>query len=71
VTCTVVREDESTDSLDVDSLSMRGAMREITGYLLSQGYKPNGRWSAEVMSKEGDTLEAVRAFKPPANAEPS
>ena len=35
VNCMVVREDESTDnSLDVVSLSMRGAQREITGTLI-------------------------------------
>jgi hypothetical protein len=39
VMCMVVREDESTDILDVLSLSMRGAQREITGYLISHGYK--------------------------------
>lgn len=44
ITCMVVREDETTDSLDVESLSMRGAQREITGYLISGGYKPAGRW---------------------------
>jgi hypothetical protein len=31
VTCRVIREDESSYELDIDSLSMRGAQREITG----------------------------------------
>lgn len=42
--CMIVREDETTTSLDIDALSLRGAEREITGYLISQGYKPAGRW---------------------------
>lgn len=44
VACTVVNEDESTARYDVDSLSLRGAQREMTGYLISQGYEPVGRW---------------------------
>jgi hypothetical protein len=44
VTCRVVREDESTAELDIDSLSLRGAEREITGALINEGYKPTGRW---------------------------
>ena len=36
ITCTVVRDDESTYELDVDSLSMRGAQREMTGYFIAQ-----------------------------------
>ena len=48
VNCMMVREDESTDtSLDVMSLSMRGAQREVTGALIEWGYKPDGRWVQE------------------------
>lgn len=64
VTCTVVHEDESTTALDVDSLSMRGAMREITGYFIAQGYKPDGRWTTEAETPMNGTLEAMRRFKP-------
>jgi hypothetical protein len=63
VTCTVVREDESTEPLDIDSLSMRGAMREITGYLIEKGYKPVGRWSNEAMDNNGAAVEVMRRFK--------
>ena len=44
VTCRVVHEDETVDELEVRSLSRRGAQRELTGYLLEQGYQPAGRW---------------------------
>jgi hypothetical protein len=46
VSCKVVHADESTEELEIDSLSMRGAQREITGSLIKQGYKPDGRWAA-------------------------
>ncbi len=46
VTCTVVH-DESTEILGGDAFSMRGAQREITGYLISQGYEPPGRWETQ------------------------
>ncbi|MGH3685132.1 MAG: hypothetical protein ACRDSM_08775 [Pseudonocardiaceae bacterium] len=47
ITCTIVHDDESTRELDADSLSMRGAQREMTGYFISQGNEPVGRWEAE------------------------
>jgi hypothetical protein len=60
VTCTVVREDESTQELSVDSLSMRGAEREMTGHFIRQGYTPVGRW--ETTAGNG-VLEVMRIFK--------
>lgn len=62
VTCLVVFEDESTDSLDIDSLSMRGAQREITGWLIDQGYTPIGRWAVEE-GYGGKADETMRQFK--------
>jgi hypothetical protein len=47
VRCKVVYADESTEELEIDSLSMRSAQREITGWLIKQGYKPDGRWAAQ------------------------
>ncbi|WP_329064904.1 hypothetical protein [Amycolatopsis sp. NBC_01480] len=58
VNCMVVFDGEETTQLDVDSLSMRGAQREITGYLVQSGYEPVGRWSIEA---DGETS---RTFKP-------
>src|SRR5690348_7693346 len=52
ITCTVVLEDESTGALDVRSLSMRGAQREMTGYLIAQGYVPIGPWNVEAGGEE-------------------
>jgi hypothetical protein len=61
VYCWIVYEDESTDEdLEVKSLSMRGAQREITGYLIATGYEPVGRWRAEVE----DGSETMRQFRP-------
>jgi hypothetical protein len=58
VRCWYVREDESTAELDVDSLSLRGAEREVTGVLISEGFKPVGRWAEEA---DG---EVMRRFVP-------
>ena len=67
ITCTVVLEDERTSSLDVNSLSMRGAQREITGHLIANGYSPVGRWEVEAGSDNGsggkDAVETSRKFK--------
>jgi len=67
ITCTVVLENESTSTLEVNSLSMRGAQREITGYLIAHGYTPVGRWEVEAGSDNGyggkDTVETSRRFK--------
>jgi hypothetical protein len=64
VLCRVVFEDETVDHLDVESLSMRGAQREITGSLLKDGYTPAGRWEDEAVDvREDETIECVRRFK--------
>jgi hypothetical protein len=60
VTCRVVFEDESVTDLHVDSLSLRGAEREITGHLIAEGLKPAGRWQAE----DNDGREVSRRFTP-------
>lgn len=36
VSCKVVYGGESTEELEIDSLSMRGAQREISGWLIKQ-----------------------------------
>lgn len=58
IVCDVVHTDESTGSLSIDSLSMRGAQREITGWLIARGYEPAGRWESN------DDGESMRRFKP-------
>jgi hypothetical protein len=58
ITCMEVREDESARlGVQIDSLSMRGAQREATGWYINQGYEPVGRWEFET---EG---ESFRRFK--------
>jgi hypothetical protein len=57
ITCRVVFEDESTNQLDVESLSMRGAQREMTGWLIDRGYEPVGRWGIET---DGETMRQFR-----------
>jgi hypothetical protein len=62
VTCTVVFEDESTEALGVDSLSLRGAQREVTGQIIAMGFEPAGRWQDE--GTEADMAEeASRQFR--------
>lgn len=63
VTCMTVREDESYEYRDVDSLSVRGAQREMTGWLIANGYIPAGRWEIEE-TEDGQAIECVRRFKP-------
>jgi hypothetical protein len=65
ITCMVVYEDESTGGVDVDSLSLRGAQREITGWVVHRGYTPVGRWEPTAEDpEEGDAIEVTRRFKP-------
>jgi hypothetical protein len=63
IICTVVRDDESTYELDVDSLSMRGAQREMTGYFIAHSYEPADQWQVEVDGDRGP-VETVRRFTP-------
>jgi hypothetical protein len=70
VTCLVVRSDESIQSLDVDSLSLRGGQREITGVLISWGYEPVGRWEYTAGENDEDRYgETVRQFRPAKKAQ--
>jgi hypothetical protein len=61
--CTLVFEDESTSYPIVNSVSVRGAQRELTGLLVAHGYTPVGRWSDEGEDEDGYT-EWTRSFKP-------
>ena len=72
IRCMVVREDETTEELDadqVDSLSLRGAQREMTGWMLATGYQPAGRWQDARGPVPGggtwadEPTEVVRKFK--------
>ncbi len=60
VKCMVVYEDESTSEPDVDSLSMRGAQREMTSRLIGEGYEPAGRWKQQA---DGETCRQFRYKK--------
>jgi hypothetical protein len=65
VKCMVVREDESIYEIPVDALTVRGAEREITGWLISQGYEPAGRWDIAGRNEDtGDEYEVSRKFRP-------
>jgi len=61
VDCRIVREDETSDDYDMNSMSLRGAQREITGYLIGQGYRPAGRWETAAEDDRG-AAETVRRF---------
>jgi hypothetical protein len=58
VVCMIVAEDESIIYHRINSLSMRGGQREITGHLLGIGYQPVARWSLETQ----DGSETARQF---------
>lgn len=60
----IIKPDESGETQDIDSRSMNGAQREITSYLISQGYAPVGRWKIED-GESGLTTECSRTFRPP------
>jgi hypothetical protein len=61
--CTLLFEDESVSYMSVDSVSLRGAQREITGVLVFHGYVPAARWSEGDDDADGFT-EWTRTFKP-------
>ena len=64
LSCMIVEEDESARAHEIESLSMRGGQREVTGLLKDEGWEPVGRWTAE--DEEG--LETMRAFRKPGGA---
>jgi hypothetical protein len=64
VTCMIVFEDETTSRHDIDSVSMRGAQRETTSWLINWGYEAAGRWQAEALDDDQDVIESVRHFRP-------
>jgi hypothetical protein len=47
----------------VNSLSMRGAQREITAVLIADGFKPAGRWQSEFEDGSQECREASRQFR--------
>jgi hypothetical protein len=64
VACRVVHENESTETLDVDSLTLAGAEREVTGWFLSKGYTPvDHDWSMEIADSDGTVMESMRRFQ--------
>lgn len=40
----ILRDGVPVYVLDVKMTSMRGALREVTGYLMDRGYMPKGSW---------------------------
>jgi hypothetical protein len=59
VTCRIVFRDGSAVAVGVDSLSIAGAQREMTTWLMEQGYEPAGRWNAG----GGTGHETARLFR--------
>ena len=62
ITATLYAEDETASELDVNSLSLRGAMREITAYMIRTGYRSVGRWETLDEDTLTGTGEVSRAF---------
>ena len=66
ITCRIVFEDETSVEGPAGSLSMRGAQREVTSWLLGEGYEPAGRWT--IQDEEG--RETMRVFRRPVPQRP-
>ena len=43
VTCQIVFPDGTAIAVGVDALSLRGAQRELTAWLIERGYEPAGQ----------------------------
>ncbi len=69
VTCIIVYEDETTETMSIQSLSLLGAQREVTGWLVDgspsgrRKYTPVGRWVVTYQD-HGEPMESLRRFKP-------
>lgn len=60
---TLYGPDETAVDLEVNTLSVRGAQRDVTASMIDGGYKPLGRW--ETLAEYGDDEEASRLFLRP------
>jgi hypothetical protein len=67
VTCRIVFGDGSAVGVGVDSLSIAGAQREMTMWLMEQGYEPAGRWN----TGDGTGHETARMFRHPDRQAPA
>jgi hypothetical protein len=65
VICSVVNLDESVYRRDVESLSLRGAQREVAGFWIGNGFKPERDWVVEAVDGSGVAAETWRRFNPP------
>ena len=64
VGCRIVADTEpGITSPNIDSVSMRGAQREVSMYLAGHGYRPVGRWKTEAENEKGNSIETSRQFK--------
>ena len=66
VICSIVNPDESTYSHPIDSRSMLGSQKEITGFLIANRLTPDGAWVVEATDEHGAPAETWRRFTPPA-----
>ena len=64
-----VRADESTREEIAESVSMRGAQREVSGQMIAAGWEPVSRWMTE-RDEGGEAVECFRTFRPGPHAEP-
>jgi hypothetical protein len=55
----VVNADEGTYARDITWRSLKAAQREISGQLVTSGFKPEGGWTVEAVG------ETWRRFHPP------
>jgi hypothetical protein len=62
ISARTIHPDETVHYSEVESLSMRGAQREITGDLIRRGYTAVGRWTVERMVND-EPVETSRSFR--------
>ena len=65
VLCAIVNPDESVYPHEIASPSLRGAQREVGGWLIGEGFWPDGLWTVEAKDEAGAPVESRRRFHPP------
>lgn len=58
VICTAIFSDKTEQSLEIDSVKILSAQREITNILVALGFRPVSRWIEENLN------EKTRIFRP-------
>jgi hypothetical protein len=60
--CELVAETKSTIESQPGAPSLPGFQRQITEYLIGQGYRPQGSWQTTATDAAAEPVECVRMF---------